>query len=240
MAGTSTSASGGVGAWRPGAGMSRSALRASVSTGWLFIRLVLGIEWARAGWEKIGDPGWTADPEGAAVEGFLGGAIAKATAGEHPEVQHWFHDLAEDFFLPNADIFAYLVAYGELLVGVALIVGFLTRLSVLFGMAMNMAFLFAGTSSSNPQMLVLGFALFAVGAGAGEYGLDRWVLPALTRRVRPSIVDAGAMAAIVAAAGFAGWLAWITTDTGTWLYAAAFALIVGAVVATRVSGRKAG
>ena len=36
---------------------------------WLFVRLVLAVEWVRGGWEKVGDPGWTASPVGAAVNG---------------------------------------------------------------------------------------------------------------------------------------------------------------------------
>ncbi len=207
---------------------SMTAVRRLLPAGWLFVRLVLGIEWLRAGWEKIGDPGWTDEPRGGAVEGFLRGAIAKSTEGEHPEVQHWFHNLADDFFLPNADVFAFLVAYGELLVGIALLAGFLTRLSVLFGAAMNLTFLFAGTTSTNAPMLILGIAMAALGAGAGTYGLDRWVLPWLERAARPRLVDAGASVAVAAAAGFAAWLAWIATDTSTWVAAMAVAVVVAA------------
>ena len=76
---------------------------------WLFVRLVLATEWVRGGWGKIGDLGWTALPVGAAVDGFLNGAIEKSTAGPHPEVPHWYHNLIEDVFLP-ADPFADLVA----------------------------------------------------------------------------------------------------------------------------------
>jgi uncharacterized membrane protein YphA (DoxX/SURF4 family) len=118
--------------------------------GWLFVRLVLAVEWVRGGWEKVGEAGWTASPVGAAVEGFLNGAIEKSTAGPHPEVPHWYHRLAEDIFLPNADLLAYLVAYGELVVGIALAVGLLTRLAALAGVAMNLAYLWAGTTSTNP------------------------------------------------------------------------------------------
>jgi len=190
---------------------------------WLFIRLVLGVEWVRAGWEKIGEAGWTAAPRGAAVEGFLRGAIEKSTAGEHPEVQHWYHTLAEDVFLPNADIFAYLVAYGELLVGIALIIGFLTRLSALFGVFMNLAFLMAGVSSTNPQMLLLGLALVAFGSAAGVYGVDRWVLPWLRAKVGTEIMKTAWRLVFAALLVAAAWLAWITTDDVEWFVAAAIA-----------------
>lgn len=192
--------------------------------GWLFIRLVLGIEWLRAGWEKIGDAGWTASPVGGAVEGYLNGAIARST-GERPEVQGWFADLTRDVFLPNADVFAYLVAYGEFLVGLALIIGLFTRVSALFGVLMNLAFLFAGTTSSNPQMLLLGLALAVFGATAGLYGMDRWVLPWLREKVDAGFLKIATRVSLVAAATIAALLAWIVVDPEIWFGAAAVALL---------------
>lgn len=207
---------------RMGAAVNAAAL---APAGWLFIRLVLGVEWVRAGWEKIGDAGWTAAPVGAAVEGFLRGAIEKSTTGEHPEVQHWYHTLAEDVFLPNADIFAYLVAYGEFFVGVALIIGLFTRLSALIGVLMNLAFLMAGTSSTNPQMLLLGLGVAALGSAAGVYGVDRWVLPLLKQKVGPRIVHTAFVATMVAVGVVAAGLAWIATDAEIWVVAALIALL---------------
>jgi thiosulfate dehydrogenase [quinone] large subunit len=204
---------------------------AAAPAGWLFIRLVLGVEWLRAGSEKVGDAGWTSDPVGAAVEGFLREAIEKSTSGEHPEVQHWYHNLAKDVFLPNADILAYLVAYGELLVGIALIIGLFTRVAVLFGVVMNLAFLLAGTSSTNPQMLLLGLGLAAFGSTASAYGVDRWVLPRLTEAVGERSRKLAIRAAIGAGVLLGAWLAWITTDHVTWLAAA----IVSAATLTFVA-----
>lgn len=203
-------------------------IRSFVPAGWLFIRLVLGIEWLRAGWEKIGEAGWTDAPRGAAVEGFLNGAIARATTGDHPEVQHWFHNLTENVFLPNAGLLALLVAYGEFLIGIALIIGFLTRLSALAAIFMNLTFLFAGTTSSNPQMLVLGLAIVGFGSAAGVYGVDRWLMPWLARQSSPQLRQVGwavtAGAAVVVGAFFAQiasdwtiWLGSVAIAAGVWL-----------------------
>ncbi|MCC6238088.1 MAG: DoxX family protein [Dehalococcoidia bacterium] len=150
---------------------------------WLFVRLVLAVEWVRAGWEKVGDPGWTASPTGAAVEGFLRGAIEKSTAGAHPEVPHWYHDLIEDVFLPNTDLFAYLVSYGELLVGIALAIGLLTRVAALAGVTMNLAFLWAGITSTNPPMVLLGLGLVFFGHRPGRFGVDGRLFPWLRERI---------------------------------------------------------
>jgi thiosulfate dehydrogenase [quinone] large subunit len=46
------------------------------------------------------------------------------------------------------------------------------------GVLLNLAFLFAGTTSTNPQMLVVGMViLLAGGVAAGYYGLDRFATP---------------------------------------------------------------
>lgn len=198
---------------------------------WLFVRLVLAVGWMRGGWEKIGDPGWTASPVGAAVTGFLNGAIEKSTAGPHPEVPHWYHRLAQEVFLPNADVFAYLVAYGELLVGIALAIGLLTRFAALGGVTLNLAFLWAGTTSTNPPMLLLGLGLIFFGHCPGRLGVDGWLLPRLRERVPAGARQLGRealfLAAVVAGAG----LALVAADWATWLLLAALAAAVALVAA---------
>jgi len=195
---------------------------------WLFVRLVLAVEWLRGGWSKAGDAGWTAAPVGAAVEGFLSGAIEKSTAGAHPEVPHWYHQLAEDVFLPNADVFAYLVAYGELLVGVALAVGLFTRWAALGGVAMNLAFLWAGTTSTNPPLLVLGLGLVFASDAAGRIGADGWLLPRL-RTALPASWQRLVSEALFAAALLAGaWLALVASNWATWIGAFLVALLATA------------
>ncbi|MBB6284928.1 hypothetical protein HNR34_003324 [Geobacillus subterraneus] len=44
---------------------------------------------------------------------------------------------------------------------------------------MNFAFMFSGTTSTNPQMELLTVLILVAGANAGRYGLDHWVLPYL-------------------------------------------------------------
>lgn len=211
--------------------LTRAEFMALAPAAWLFVRLVLGIEWARGGWEKIGDPGWTDAPAGAAVQGFLNGAIAKSTEGPHPEVPHWWHQTIESLFLPQAEAVAYLVAYGELIVGLALIVGVFTRLAAVVGVAMNLAFLWSGTSSTNPQFVVLGLAIVLLGTAAGSYGADRWIGPWLRGRAghRGWVLGSAALLglALAVSAGFA----WLIGGAWVWLVAASVA--IGAAVAAR-------
>lgn len=149
-----------------------------LATLWLVVRVYVGWEWLHAGWSKVMSPAWTGDQAGAAISGFLKGALKK-TSGAHPDVQGWYAAFIEHVALPNSALFSYLVAYGELLVGVALILGIFTGIAAFFGAFMNMNFLFAGTVSTNPVLFVLELFLILAWRTAGWIGLDRWVLPAL-------------------------------------------------------------
>ncbi len=55
-------------------------------------------------------------------------------------MQSWYGQLVQDVFLPNATLFSYLVAFGKVLVGVALIIGLFTHFATLMGLLMNLAF----------------------------------------------------------------------------------------------------
>lgn len=150
---------------------------------WLLLRVWLGWRWLSSGWGKLGAPAWTGENAGAAVSGYLRGALQRADAG--PDVPGWYAWFIENVALPNAAVFSWLVVLGEVLVGVALILGLLTGIAAFFGTLMNLSFLFAGTVSSNPLMFVVGTWLVLAWRNAGWYGLDRWALPALGTPWRP-------------------------------------------------------
>lgn len=144
---------------------------------WLFIRLYLGYAWLTAGWGKVRNDAWTGENAGAALQGFLNGALAKSKEGG--DVTGWYASFLENSVLPNAKIFSFMVAYGELLIGLGLIVGLLTGVAAFFGAFMNVSFLFAGTLSTNPLLFILATWLVLAWKVAGWYGLDRWALPML-------------------------------------------------------------
>ncbi len=152
---------------------------------WLALRLWLGYTWLKAGLPKVvGDKAevWVGDKAGVAVTGFLKGALARAE-GDNPQVQSWYADFIREVAIPNASLFSYLVAYGEVLVGLALILGLVTNFAASMGIVMNLAYLFAGTISKNPQMLVAEVAIAFAGIAAGYYGIDRYLMPALGERL---------------------------------------------------------
>ncbi|SEP69182.1 thiosulfate dehydrogenase [quinone] large subunit [Virgibacillus subterraneus] len=136
-----------------------------------FLRIYIGYQWLTGGYGKIAGGNFDAS-------GFMQGAIASAS-GEHPAVQGWWATFLETFALPNAELFSFMVMWGELLVGLALIIGIFTNFAALMGITMNFAFLFSGTVSTNAQMVLITVFILVAGYNAGRFGLDRWVVPFL-------------------------------------------------------------
>ncbi len=145
---------------------------------WFVVRIYIGYEWFSAGLDKLTNPAWIGSSAGTAVKGFLSGGLAK-TSGAHPDVSGWYAYFIEHFAMEHSVLFSYLVTYGEILVGVALILGLFTGIGAFFGTFMNANYLFAGTVSVNPIMLLLQMFLILAWKTAGWYGLDRYVLPLL-------------------------------------------------------------
>jgi len=139
------------------------------------IRIYLGYQFLHAGIEKLTSGAFDAS-------GFLKGAIAAST-GEHPAVQGWWAAFLEHVALPNAEVFSFLVQWGEILVGIALILGLLTNFATLMGMVMNFSFLFSGTVSTNGQMILLAFFVLVAGANAGKFGLDYYAIPFMKKYI---------------------------------------------------------
>lgn len=114
------------------------------------------------------------------ASGFLKGAIAQAS-GDHPAVQSWWADFLQHFVLPNADLFSFLVQWGEILVGLGLILGGLTK-QLHFRNHNESFILLSGTVSVNPNLLILTMFILVAGQNAGRIGLDGYVFPKLFRK----------------------------------------------------------
>jgi thiosulfate dehydrogenase (quinone) large subunit len=154
---------------------------------WLIVRLYVGWQWLSAGWEKVNNPAWVGSNAGQAMTGFVQGALAK-TAGTHPDVQGWYAVFLKDAVLAHSTVWSYMISYGELLVGIALILGLFTGIAAFFGSFMNFNYLLAGSVSTNPILLALAILLVLAWKIAGWWGLDRWVLPLLGTPWRPGKV----------------------------------------------------
>jgi len=75
--------------------------------------------------------------------------------------------------------FAKLIAIGELLVGIALILGFFTAFAALMGGVMNFSFMLAGSASVNPVFLLISILIILAWKVAGYVGLDYFAIPFL-------------------------------------------------------------
>lgn len=141
----------------------------------LVVRVYLGWKWLDAGWHKI--------TGGFDSSGFLKNAIAKPVADSKTKELLYpnFVSFIDHFALPNAKIFNVLIPWGEFLVGLGLILGVLTTTAAFFGILMNFMFMFAGTVSSNPWLILFGFIVILGSANAGRLGGDRYVLPYLRK-----------------------------------------------------------
>jgi len=105
--------------------------------------------------------------------------------GAHPDVQGWYAEFLKTSIISHASLFSYIVSFGELLVGVALILGLFTGIAAFFGAFMNMNYLLAGTVSINPVLFVLELFLILAWRIAGWVGLDRYMLPFFGTPWRP-------------------------------------------------------
>ena len=143
---------------------------------WFVVRMYVGAEWLLAGWEKVISPAW--GTSGKAITGFVMGALAK-TSGANPAVQGWYASFLHNFVLPNAGFFSFIVTWGEVAVGLGILLGILTGIAAGFGVLMNLNYLLAGTVSINPILGMVALFLVFSWRVCGWLGLDSWLLPAL-------------------------------------------------------------
>jgi len=145
---------------------------------WLPIRLFIGFSWLEAGWHKFTDPEWMQG--GAALRAYWERAASIPEQGRPPITYEWYRDFINTLLTGGHESwFAVLVTFGELAIGLGLILGALTGIAAFFGAFMNMSFLLAGSASTNPIMFTLAVGLMLAWRVAGYYGLDRYLLPRL-------------------------------------------------------------
>lgn len=145
---------------------------------WLLMRLWLGYKWIDAALHKIDNPAWV--QTGDALKGFWTGAVAVPAEGRPPIAFDWYRGFIQ--YLLDAQAytwFAKLVAYGELLIGIALLLGLFTGIAAFFGAFMNWNFMMAGAASTNPMLFVVALLLIFAWKTAGYLGLDYFLLPLL-------------------------------------------------------------
>jgi thiosulfate dehydrogenase (quinone) large subunit len=144
---------------------------------YLGLRLFLAWEWLEAGWHKVSDPAWV--QTGEALRAYWERAVALPTAPARPPITYPAYRAFIQFMLDNGwyTWFADLVAWGEVLIGLGFLFGGLIGFAAFFALLMNFAFLFAGTTSSNPMLIMLEVVVLLGWRVAGWWGVDRVLLP---------------------------------------------------------------
>lgn len=155
---------------------------------WLVVRVYVGYQWLTSGLGKLQNPAWMATGE--ALKGFWTRAVAIPEAPARPAISFdWYRAFIQSLLDSGSYVwFAKLVAIGEVLIGVALILGLFTAVAAFFGGFMNWNFMMAGTASTNPVLFPLSILLILAWKTAGYWGLDRFVLPILGTPWQPGKV----------------------------------------------------
>ena len=140
---------------------------------WLVVRVYLGYEWINAGWPKLfgsEKDAWIGD--GSAVRGYMEFATQQLSQGDHPALAYgWYQSFLEWIVDSGAyTTVAWIVAVGEVAVGVALILGAFTGIAAFLGVVMNFSYMFAGSAGVNPLFAILGILLVLAWRNAGYYG----------------------------------------------------------------------
>ncbi len=164
---------------------------------WLLLRIYLGYSWLSAGLEKASEPAWT--QTGLALKGFWQNAVAIPNPPGRPVIAFdWYRNFLLGLLNAQAYTwFAKLIVAGEILIGIALILGIFTGIAAFFGAFLNWNFMMAGSASINPLMFLFTIIVIMAWKTAGWIGVDRWLLPALgtpweprLRGTRPSPASA--------------------------------------------------
>lgn len=152
---------------------------------WLPVRFFVGQEWLAAGEHKVRDAAWM-DGSGTALVapgepvGFWERIVVIPEQGRPAITYAWYRDFIQ-WMIDNdwAGTMARVIAVGELLVGIGLIVGALVGIAAFFGTLMNFNFMLAGSASTNPVLFAIGVFLVLGWKVAGYFGIDRVLLPTM-------------------------------------------------------------
>jgi uncharacterized membrane protein YphA (DoxX/SURF4 family) len=146
------------------------------------LRVVVGGWFVKAVWTKLA-VGWIAGviPYPTVSPRFLGVHPKLVTGFAAGNPIPWYKEFLEKTVLPNAELFATLQTFGEVAVGLGLVLGFLTGLAALIGLMLSVSYGLANQWMSFGQqgfhlLLVTSMIIF-LGARAGRaWGLDALIL----------------------------------------------------------------
>jgi thiosulfate dehydrogenase (quinone) large subunit len=141
------------------------------------LRLFIGVGWIRASLEKLVSGSWM---NGSALKEFFNQQLASGLV-----VFPFYKRLITTVFAPNALTMSWVILVGQMLVGLAILLGFLTNFALIWGLFMNLNFILAGRVNPSAFYIVIQVALLVANAGA-VLGLDRL----LSRRLQFCLMTA--------------------------------------------------
>ncbi len=144
---------------------------------WLVVRILVGWPWLQAGFTKLGEAGWMGD--GSALKGFWETVLGLNTGKPLPSY-NWYESFIQVLYNAGAwTWFSKVIVFGELIIGILLILGAFTGIAAFLGSFMNWNYVMAGVASTNMFLFAFAVLLILAWKTAGYYGLDRFLLPRL-------------------------------------------------------------
>jgi thiosulfate dehydrogenase [quinone] large subunit len=98
----------------------------------VLVRVLIGAVWLNGGLEKLLNPSF---PSQFAASLEAGGFVSQAPP--------FFQDFMKGYVVPNAELFAQFMRAGELMLGIALILGLLTNLAAIGSVGLSAVILFS-------------------------------------------------------------------------------------------------
>ena len=147
---------------------------------WLLVRVYVGWAWLEAGWHKVQTTGpGNYINDGSGILAFWNSIVkTPPTVAKAPITYDWYRGFIQWLIDIQAQgVMGKVVAFGETAVGLGLIFGAFVGVAAVSGAFMNLNFMLAGSASTNPVLLLLGFLLVLAWKTAGYIGLDRFLLP---------------------------------------------------------------
>src|SRR3989338_9907498 len=124
----------------------------------LLLRLALSYIWLTAGLSKLFNPKFI---------GSFSGTLTEFANNTH---YAFYTGLLKDHVIPHAQIFAQLTVWGEILTGIAFLLGFPLFIAAVVGIFMNLNYYFVATTTPsqflNIIMIFSQFAAYANSAGS--------------------------------------------------------------------------
>lgn len=156
---------------------------------WLAVRMALGMVWLDAALRKLGNADWM--ETGDALRTFWQKAVEVPPAGNPQITYDWYRNFIQSMLDAQAYTwFAKLIAYSELLIAVALMLGMFVGIAAFLGAFLNWNFIMVGSAGTNGLLGAAAVLLVLAWKIAGYYGLDFYLLNWLGTPWRGHLPDA--------------------------------------------------